>query len=97
MQGNQLMLGGLQHPIVPVFSSFNSRTEKLAQSVTSALCPSCCAGLLASCCYSAASLNRSSTCLHTVCHETILRAKEKTEFRLRYQRVNIFLGLQMYL
>lgn len=29
--------------------------------------------------------------------ETILRAKEKTEFRLRYQRVNIFLGLQMYL
>lgn len=29
--------------------------------------------------------------------ETILRAKGKTEFRLRYQRVNIFLGLQMYL
>lgn len=26
-----------------------------------------------------------------------MRAKEKAEFRLRYQRVNIFLGLQLYL
>lgn len=97
-QGSQVLLGGLQCPIVPPFllHGWHWNCTDLQSLPRACPLPSPPPAVLASRCYSAASLNRNSSCLCCL-SETTLRAREKTEFGLRYQRVNVFLGLQMYL
>lgn len=65
-QGSQLVLGGLHCSCPFLLHGLHQNCKACPKC---ALCPSCCAGLLASRCSSAASLNRSSTCLHTACQK----------------------------